>query len=169
MTLSLRNGVVVLIGSMLAACGGSEEGASTNDAQPDSATDVVAVDTSVDSTTDSGAEMDGGVVVIGAPCTGTTDCAGVCITDPRFTRGYCSIGIAECAAPGGTFDPCPSGSSCTNGLGFDDDAGHGDFCLSDCATDSDCRVADGYACCGRTHTGKLVCIPRSYCPVDAGP
>lgn len=142
---------------LVVGCGGSESSSSPADAKSDVA-DTAVVDTGVDARP-----------VIGAACTGPTDCASYCITDPRYTNGYCSVGIEECPAPGGGPDPCPSGSTCTNSLGFGDGAGHSDFCMRNCTKDADCRVAEGYACCGSTHAGNLVCVPRTYCPVDAGP
>src|SRR5262249_51580955 len=84
-----------------------------------------------------------GTATVGSACTHDSDCAsGVCFTAAPFTGGYCSVHIGECPAPGGTTEPCPTGSVCINpGIGA---TGGGDYCLKSCTTDADCRVAERY-------------------------
>ncbi len=106
---------------------------------------------------------------VGAPCTNDNDCPidvfgtpdGLCIQQAPFTNGYCSARIGECPAPGGA-EPCPPGSACTHpGI---QQTGGADFCLKECATNSDCRTADGYVCCPAVAgQPQSVCYPRALC------
>jgi hypothetical protein len=77
---------------------------------------------------------------IGTPCNTTTDCG----TDSRsacntqagdgFPGGYCFM------EPCNDIEVCPPGATCVS-LG-----GETPGCLKICATDDDCRKADGYVC-----------------------
>ncbi|HEY8432261.1 MAG TPA: hypothetical protein VIL20_28005, partial [Sandaracinaceae bacterium] len=57
----------------------------------------------------------------------------------EFPGGYC---FQLCA-----MTACPAGSQCIEGL-----------CYRTCASDSNCRVDDGYACLMLT-TGERICYP----------
>jgi hypothetical protein len=99
---------------------------------------------------------------IGRSCADDSDCTGLCLRSDPFTGGYCTRAIAECPAPGGGPGSCPSGSTCANGVLYD--GGAGDYCLADCASNSECRATEGYTCCpGLTHAGRSVCAPARYC------
>ena len=107
---------------------------------------------------------------VGAPCTKDGDCPidvfgtnqGECIQQSPFTNGYCSARIGECPAPGGPGSPCPLGSQCIN-PGIQQTGGL-DYCVARCASDADCRVADGYTCCANVegHAGPF-CYPTALC------
>ena len=86
----------------------------------------------------SGASATGGKGV-GAACTATTECG----SDPRascftagegYPGGYCSM------EPCDATQTCPSGSNCVS-IGSESPA-----CFKSCASDSDCRKAEGYIC-----------------------
>jgi hypothetical protein len=177
----------------LAACSGSDDGSSSSSDGGDTGTPIgdgaatdaphdtaiapdgasetsseTSAETSADSPatdTTTGVDGDAHPTDVGNPCVdGSTCSTDFCITDARFPAGYCSEPIAECPAPGGGTDPCPTGSDCVNGLGISA-GGASDFCLRECGADTDCRVADGYKCCsGLGHSGHSVCAPKSYCP-----
>jgi hypothetical protein len=86
----------------------------------------------------------------GAPARGSCMAGQVCYADgcsvggAGTPKGYCTV---DCTTTG----VCPTGSVCTplpNGMSA--------ACLKTCQMDSDCRVADGYACLGPN--GEQVCF-----------
>ncbi len=100
---------------------------------------------------------------VGEACARDSDCfGGECVTMAPFVGGYCSVRIGECPAPGGTGGPCPSGSECINpGIPA---TGGADYCVKRCASNDECRAADGYRCCPRVqgHAGPF-CYPIALC------
>ena len=92
---------------------------------------------------------------IGTPCNSTTDCG----TDPRsacatasgdkYPGGYCGM------EPCNDIEVCPSGASCV-AIG-----GETPGCFKNCATDADCRGADGYVC-----QLFITAPPKGYGPSD---
>lgn len=111
----------------------------------------------------------GANAAVGDPCQKTANCSypcsavgcsTLCLTSQSFTGGYCSVQIPECPASGPAV--CPAGSTCVADV---QDGTNGDYCLSICTKDAQCRTADGYTCCaGLTFSGKSVCAPASLCP-----
>jgi hypothetical protein len=91
-------------------------------------------------------KRDGTTTNVGAPCKGVAP--GVCGTDQNascldqtiddYPGGYCNVD--PCTA----VDPCPIGSSCVQLNGENGQ------CFKDCASDSDCRTAEGYFCLDMT-------------------
>lgn len=77
---------------------------------------------------------------IGTPCTGTIDCGtnprSACNTEAgdQYKGGYCFM------EPCNDIDVCPPGATCVS-LG-----GELPGCFKSCATDADCRTAEGYVC-----------------------
>ncbi len=106
---------------------------------------------------------DNSVTLVGAPCTGNTDCGssvGVCQapgTSPSMNvtwqDGYCT----QTCLTGQT--PCPANSACT-------DVGAAQpICLEGCRVGfADCRP--GYSCAETINGG--VCIPSCYADADCG-
>jgi hypothetical protein len=178
----------ILFACTLAACGGSSDSSSngsdtgtpsdgaldtkvpsetgadtTSDAPVDSSADAVP-DAMSETTSETASETAGeaGSGAVGAGCTDGSQCStDFCITDAKFTGGYCSEPIPECPAPGGGPDPCPTGSSCLN-LSITGGTGSGDACARNCSVDGDCRTGEGYKCCPIS-TALHVCIPTSMC------
>jgi len=77
---------------------------------------------------------------VGTPCTSTVDCGSyeraACNTEAgdNYPNGYCSL------EPCDDVQTCPPGGTCV-ALG-----GETPSCLATCASDADCREADGYVC-----------------------
>jgi hypothetical protein len=105
---------------------------------------------------DNQCKLDGTTTNVGAPCKGTTPAT--CGTDQNascldeviddFPGGYCNVD--PCSTTVGHL--CPIGSSCVE---LDGENGQ---CFKDCATDDDCRKAEGYFCLDMTpddRTGGL--------------
>ncbi len=70
--------------------------------------------------------------MLGAPCTSDSDCDGGTCLD-GMPGGYCS-------------NVCTTSAECEGGLCFSLQGIDNDVCLLQCDANSDCRVADGYAC-----------------------
>ncbi len=90
--------------------------------------------------------------VVGSACADDTTCGGgVCATmvgpeQVETPGGYCSsLGCVEDAqcGPGGICSPTMGGTRCYKG----------------CATNSDCREAEGYTCTERGDDKRLLCFP----------
>lgn len=143
----------------LAACGGSRD-AGRDAGAPDAAADAAPAR-------------------VGAACLGDGDCAGLrCAT--RFER-MCSGPVRPHSwsfeFPGGWCNPaldigrgeisggCPAGSS-THTVFTACDGVPFRFCTRPCATDADCRVAEGYRC----NSEAMQCLPPALVPAepDAG-
>jgi hypothetical protein len=98
---------------------------------------------------------------IGDACTKDTDCGLVgspwhCLTGAPFTNGYCS-GIRCDPSDDRT---CPTNAHCVDPTPTTPQSGD-EFCVKDCTTTADCRVADGYSCkpYDPNHPGMTACLP----------
>jgi hypothetical protein len=99
--------------------------------------------------TGGGGGDDGGTPV-GGPCSSSSDCqfapgdsihqyTPVCLPEPE---GYCAL-------------PCHDGFGCWAGMSCTQNH----QCLKSCATDSDCRVSEGYGCCDAGVGSTGLCEP----------
>ena len=92
---------------------------------------------------------------IGTPCTSTNDCGSdsrsACNTESgdNFKGGYCFM------EPCNDVQVCPPGATCV-ALG-----GEATGCFKGCATDADCRKAEGYVC-----QLFLTTPPKGFGPLD---
>lgn len=90
----------------------------------------------------------GGSGDVGTRCSSNGDCDAPLICYGGLPRGYCSIACGTI----GTSVGCPSGT-CGNV------AGVGPICLKACATELDCRIAEGYFCKDISPTNTKGCQP----------
>jgi hypothetical protein len=164
-----RRLIVVPVVVASAACGavvGSGAGDSGVPAKDGAAKDAAA-DRAIGSDASVGAPCSADaacpVLCDGVPDAPLEPCGPLCLNDPHFKGGYCSLRITECPAPPETpdaevgFAPCPPGSFCAG-------VPEGDLCLAACTNDSHCRTSQGYKCCPNlTNYGVSVCAPSSLC------
>jgi hypothetical protein len=100
-----------------------------------------------------------GATPTGAVCTANTDCTAnhddpICLDLFVFPNGYCS---EFCDI---TLQDCSAGNICYAGLHLSKNG----VCLHTCATDSDCRTAEGYGCVDEGIASKVCIIaPETIC------